>query len=86
MQSFYKDPGQVIKRQPMNVAVLLFEDFETLDVFGPVEIFGRLKDHYKVSFFSESGGMVKNAHGISILTGNIEDIKYFLFPLVMEQE
>ena len=42
----------------MNVAVLLFEDFETLDVFGPVEIFGRLKDHYKVSFFSESGGTV----------------------------
>ena len=84
MQSFYKDPGQVIKRQPMNVAVLLFEDFETLDVFGPVEIFGRLKDHYKVSFFSESGGMVKNAHGISILTGSIEDIKngvdIFLIP------
>jgi len=68
----------------MNVAVLLFEDFETLDVFGPVEIFGRLKDHYKVSFYSGLGGMVKNGHGISILAESIEDIKsgvdIFLIP------
>ncbi len=27
----------------MNVGILLFEEFETLDVFGPVEILGRLK-------------------------------------------
>ena len=68
----------------MNVAVLLFEDFETLDVFGPVEIFGRRKDHYQVSFYSVSGGLIKNSHGISILTENIENIKngvdIFLIP------
>jgi putative intracellular protease/amidase len=68
----------------MKVAILLFEDFETLDVFGPVEILGRLKDKYQVSFYSESGGLVKNAHGISIVTENIEEIKngvdIFLIP------
>jgi putative intracellular protease/amidase len=68
----------------MKVAILLFEDFETLDVFGPVEIFGRLKDHYKVSFYSIAGGLVKNSHGVSILTENIEEIKkgvdIFLIP------
>ena len=68
----------------MNVAILLFEEFETLDVFGPVEIFGRLKDHYKVSFYSMHGGLVKNSHGVSILSENLEEIKngvdIFLIP------
>lgn len=67
-----------------NVAVLLFEDFETLDVFGPVEILGRLKDHYQVSFYSLMGGIIKNSHGVSIVTESIEDIKngvdIFLIP------
>jgi putative intracellular protease/amidase len=68
----------------MNVAVLLFEDFETLDVFGPVEILGRLKQHYQVSFYSLSGGLVNNNHGVSIQTNNIDDLKngtdIFLVP------
>ena len=68
----------------MNVAVLLFEDFETLDVFGPVEILGRLKQHYQVSFYSISGGLVNNNHGVSIQTNNIDDLKsgtdIFLVP------
>ena len=68
----------------MNVAVLLFEDFETLDVFGPVEIFGRLKDHFQVHFYSEFGGLVKNNHGVAIQTEKIEDVKnggdIFLIP------
>lgn len=68
----------------MNVAILLFEEFETLDVFGPVEIFGRLKDHYKVSFYSLHGGLVINSHGVFILSENLEEIKngvdIFLIP------
>ncbi len=58
----------------MNVAVLLFDDFETLDVFGPVEIFGRLKQHYQVYFYSVIGGLVDNNHGVSILTKNLDEI------------
>lgn len=68
----------------MKVAVLLFDDFETLDVFGPVEIFGILKEQYEVSFFSQTGGMVKNGHGVSILSEKLEDIRngvdIFLIP------
>ncbi len=68
----------------MNVAVLLFEDFETLDVFGPVEIFGRLKDHYKVHFYSEQGGLVKNYHGVAIQSEKLSEAKVdheiFLIP------
>src|SRR5688572_13626486 len=68
----------------MKVLVLLFEDFETLDVFGPVEIFGRLKDHYTISFGSINGGLVKNTHGVSILSEPISNMKegvdIFLIP------
>jgi putative intracellular protease/amidase len=68
----------------MNVAILLFEDFETLDVFGPVEIFGRLKDYYKVHFYSEEGGLVKNYHGVAIQSEKLTEAKIdhdiFLIP------
>ena len=68
----------------MNVAVLLFEDFETLDVFGPVEILGRLKDLYSIKFYSLNGGQIKNSHGVPILTESVEEIKdnvdIFLIP------
>jgi len=68
----------------MQVAVLLFDDFETLDVFGPVEIFGRLKDHYQIQFYSELGGLVKNNHGVAVQSERIENIKndvgVFLIP------
>jgi len=55
-------------------AVLLFKDFETLDVFGPVEIFAVANDLYRVSFYSESGGLVTNSHGVSIETQPLEKI------------
>ncbi len=59
----------------MNVAVLLFEDFETLDVFGPVEILVRLQQLYAIKFYSLGGGLVKNKHGVTIQTENISELK-----------
>lgn len=69
----------------MNVGVLLFENFETLDVFGPVEIFGRLKDLYRITFYSLSGGLIKNSHGVLISTQKLIDelnnsIDIFIIP------
>lgn len=29
------------------VDILLFDEFETLDVFGAVEVFGKLRDNFK---------------------------------------
>ena len=66
------------------VGVLLFEDFETLDVFGPVEILGRLTDIYTICFYSLAGGWIKNKHGVSIDTEKLETIisgvDIFLIP------
>ncbi len=66
------------------IGVLLFENFETLDVFGPVEIFGRLQAHYNIKFYSQYGGSVSNAHGVNLLTDMIMDTNMsfdiFLIP------
>lgn len=68
----------------MNLTVLLFDDFETLDVFGPVEIFGRLTEQFSIIFCSLDGGLIRNRHGVSIPTEKLEDvqkgIEIFLIP------
>lgn len=68
----------------MNVTVLLFDDFETLDVFGPVEIFGRLTDLYRIKFASLQGGLTGNRHGVNMPTERLDTLKdwteIFLIP------
>lgn len=68
----------------MDIAILLFEDFETLDVYGPVEVFGRLVDQYNIAFYSLDGGQIKNRHGVSVLTAKLDDVnkdlEVFLIP------
>lgn len=62
------------KQNMQKIAVILFDEFETLDVFGPVEIFGRLQDLYSIDFFSEKGGEIINSHGVKIITKPMADI------------
>ncbi len=67
-----------------NVGVLLFDNFETLDVFGPVEILGRLTDLYAIHFYSLTGGLIGNRHGVSVDTEKLAAISngtgIFLIP------
>jgi putative intracellular protease/amidase len=68
----------------MEVSILLFDNFETLDVFGPVEILGRLADKYRLRFFSMEGGIISNSHGVHIQTEKLAAISggtgIFLIP------
>lgn len=68
----------------MKIAVLLFDDFETLDVYGPVEIFGRLTDQYTIVFYSINGGIIHNKHGVLAVTENLDkipnDLEIFIIP------
>jgi putative intracellular protease/amidase len=59
----------------MKVAALVFDGFETLDVFGPVEILGRIKDHFQVTFYSLPGNMIHNEHGVTISTEKLANIQ-----------
>ncbi len=51
----------------MTIRCLLFDDFETLDLFGPVEIFGRMPE-YRMSYISAEGGRVTSAQGVQLET------------------
>lgn len=49
------------------IGIVLFPGFETLDVFGPVEMWARLPD-YQIVMVSQHGGPVKSAQGIDTVT------------------
>ncbi len=57
----------------MDINFLLFDDFETLDVFGPVEILGRLQE-YELHFVSINGGIVKSRQGTEIVTQSVNEM------------
>jgi len=48
--------------------VVLFDDFETLDAFGPVEVIGNLPEDYELKFFSFNGGTVISKHHVRVET------------------
>ncbi|OAA90413.1 DJ-1/PfpI family protein [Clostridium ljungdahlii] len=51
----------------MNINIILFNNFETLDIFGPIEILGQIKD-YQIHYYSEDGGVITNAQNLKIVT------------------
>jgi transcriptional regulator GlxA family with amidase domain len=50
------------------LGVLLFPGFETLDVFGPIEMFGLLPDLIKIAMISLAGGLIQSAQGQHVLS------------------
>ena len=63
------------KPDTMKIAFIMFDDYETLDVFGPAEIFGRLTDRYSLKFYSLDGGVISNRHGVPIMTERLDTLK-----------
>ena len=51
----------------MNVTAILFEGFETLDMFGPVEMLGA-SGEFTTTFYSPNGGTVKSYQGVPVDT------------------
>lgn len=58
----------------MTFNIILFNDFETLDIFGPVEIFGRNKKH-QIEYYSLVGGKVVSAQGLEVSTKPMKQIE-----------
>jgi putative intracellular protease/amidase len=66
----------------MDINCLLFDNFETLDLFGPVEVLGKVKE-CRIRYFSIGGGEIVNGDNIRIITENIDKIEnydVFLIP------
>ena len=45
----------------MKFNVILFDDFETIDAFGPVEVIGKLPKEYSLAYHSLQGGIIKSS-------------------------
>ncbi|MDR1701444.1 MAG: DJ-1/PfpI family protein [Sporomusaceae bacterium] len=56
----------------MDLIVLLFDDFETLDVFGPVEVLGKLENAFKIHFVSLTGATTVSSQQVPIPTQNLK--------------
>ena len=57
----------------MRVAAILFEGFETRDVFGPVEMLGA-SGEFDIAFYSLEGGIVKSYQGVPVETQPLGDV------------
>ena len=53
--------------RPRTIGVVLFDGFELLDVFGPLEMFGELKAHFAIRTVGPTPGPVASAQGPQVL-------------------
>jgi transcriptional regulator GlxA family with amidase domain len=51
------------EKKPRTVGALLFPEFELLDVFGPLEMFGVLPEHFEIVLLAEGSEPVPSAQG-----------------------
>ena len=51
-----------------NFNIVLFDDFETLDAFGPAEVIGNLPEEYSLNYHSLNGGAVVSSQKVSVNT------------------
>ena len=58
------------------LTALLFDDFETLDLFGPIEMFGCLPEHYRLQFTSLSGGIIHSKYDVAMQTVTVPALAY----------
>lgn len=49
--------------RPLTLGVVLFPDFEVLDVYGPIEVLGFLKDQFRVLMVGPERGVIASAQG-----------------------
>lgn len=59
----------------MDFNVVLFDDFESLNVFGPVAIAGKLENRYQIEYFSLHGGVIHSSQNAKIQTLPLQEIK-----------
>ncbi|RAE95368.1 DJ-1/PfpI family protein, partial [Burkholderia multivorans] len=48
---------------PRTVGIVLFEGFELLDVFGPVELLSVVPDGFAITYLAASPGPVRSSQG-----------------------
>ena len=64
---YQKHFRSLIKGEAMDIYALIFDDYETLDLMGPVEFLARVPE-MKISYVSFDGGMKRSKQGFLIKT------------------
>lgn len=59
-------------RKNMDINIILFNDFETLDIFGPIEVLASIETH-KLHYYSVKGGVIVSSQGTRIITENLRN-------------
>jgi len=54
--------------------IVLFDDFETLDAFGPAEVIGNMQEDYKLGCYSLHGGIVTSKQQVQVATVPFSDM------------
>jgi transcriptional regulator GlxA family with amidase domain len=65
-----------------DVVTILYDDFETLDVFGPIEVLGRIPEQFNPVFYSMEGGIITSSQNVPVMTRPLSEMKstkYILF-------
>jgi transcriptional regulator GlxA family with amidase domain len=65
------------------LVTILYDEFETLDVFGPIEILGRLSDHFNPRFYSLTGGIVTSSQQVPVKTEPLSDLTSTRYVLLI---
>lgn len=55
----------------MQANILLFDDFQTLDAFGPIEVLGRVAE-YQLRLVSINGGLVRSRQNTTVSTEKLD--------------
>lgn len=50
----------------LEVDVVLFDGFELLDVFGPVDFLGSLPEHFRITYVAPEAGLVRSSQGAEV--------------------
>jgi transcriptional regulator GlxA family with amidase domain len=53
--------------EPLCTGIVLFEGFELLDVFGPVELLAQLPQHFALDLLGPAPGPVTSAQGVAVV-------------------
>jgi transcriptional regulator GlxA family with amidase domain len=59
--------GREISAEKMTLGMVVFEGFQLLDTFGPLEMFGSLRDKVQIVMIGENVGPVKSSAGPAVV-------------------
>ena len=57
----------------MKVNVFLFDEFDTMEAFAPVEVFGKLPEYFYTEYFSLKGDVISSLHGVRVWTDFLDE-------------